>query len=395
MFVLNDWLIDPASRRATRGAQTVRLSPKAMAVLETLRAASGAVLSRQELLGQVWPGVTVGEEVLTHAIAELRRALGDDRRRPRYIETVHKSGYRLIGDEASPVAGAAVRDIATYATYLQGSELFFRGGQHNVELAVRTFGEMVAAEPTNVLGHVGMVRALFLKSRYFGGGMLDQELLDRHAHQAMVLAPARAEAHASMGVAHAAVGRHQDALASFATSVRLDPHGWEAHYLMGRICLSQGDYRLAALMLERAATLRADDFHSQMLAAKARRFLEDEVQYRRNLVLSRQRIEAHVQAAPDDLRALTDLAFCAIELGDTSAGMGMTEQLLAGPDDGHFFYLVCALARVGEKALALDTFEKIIEHGWKDHAWLAHDRDIDSLRQEPRFGRLQSELQAA
>ncbi len=54
------------------------------------------MLSRRQLLDAVWPDVTVGEEVLTHAIAELRKALGDSKRQPRYIETVHKSGYRLL-----------------------------------------------------------------------------------------------------------------------------------------------------------------------------------------------------------------------------------------------------------------------------------------------------------
>lgn len=95
MFMLGAWSVDPLSREVTDGTSTTRLSPKAMGVLTALDQADGQVVSRTELLDQVWAGVTVGEEVLTHAIAELRRAFKDSARAPKIIETVHRAGYRL------------------------------------------------------------------------------------------------------------------------------------------------------------------------------------------------------------------------------------------------------------------------------------------------------------
>lgn len=95
-FQVGDWLIDPATRRFSRGDEARRVSPKAALVLKILAEARGAVVPREHLLDQVWPEVTVGEEVLTQAIAELRRAFNDSARRPRYIETVPKAGYRLL-----------------------------------------------------------------------------------------------------------------------------------------------------------------------------------------------------------------------------------------------------------------------------------------------------------
>ncbi|MCR9137713.1 MAG: AAA family ATPase [Alphaproteobacteria bacterium] len=95
MFKLGAWCIDPLSREVSDGTSTTRLSPKAMGVLTALDQASGQVVSRTELLDQVWAGVTVGEEVLTHAIAELRRAFKDSARAPKIVETVHRAGYRL------------------------------------------------------------------------------------------------------------------------------------------------------------------------------------------------------------------------------------------------------------------------------------------------------------
>ena len=94
-FELGEWRVDPASREFRSRDGSTRVSPKAMHVLQTLIEAGGDVVRRDEMLDAVWADVVVGEEVLTHAIAELRRALRDSARRPRFIETVHKAGYRL------------------------------------------------------------------------------------------------------------------------------------------------------------------------------------------------------------------------------------------------------------------------------------------------------------
>ena len=72
-----------------------------MAVLIVLYEARGEVLSREALMEAVWPDVAVGEEVLTRAIADLRKALGDSRQDPRYIQTVQKAGYRLLVDRSA------------------------------------------------------------------------------------------------------------------------------------------------------------------------------------------------------------------------------------------------------------------------------------------------------
>ena len=80
---------------AVRAGGAPALSPKAADVLEALAEMPERVWSRDALLERVWPRVIVGEEVLTHAIAEVRAGLGDDFRAPHIIETVYKRGYRL------------------------------------------------------------------------------------------------------------------------------------------------------------------------------------------------------------------------------------------------------------------------------------------------------------
>ena len=78
MLKIGEWLLDLPTRRLLRGHEERRLSPKATSVLSALAETPGQVWSRDALLERVWPAVTVGEEVLTHAIAELRKAAPDD-----------------------------------------------------------------------------------------------------------------------------------------------------------------------------------------------------------------------------------------------------------------------------------------------------------------------------
>lgn len=80
----------------SRGGEEVRLEPKVMQVLECLAATPGEVVSRDDLVARVWPGVFVTDDVLHRAIRELRRAFGDDTAKPAYVETIRKRGYRLI-----------------------------------------------------------------------------------------------------------------------------------------------------------------------------------------------------------------------------------------------------------------------------------------------------------
>src|SRR5689334_1188180 len=93
---IGDWTIEPDLDQLSSAGRTVKLEPKAMAVLLHLASRPGQVLSREALLDAVWPGVVVGDDSLTQVSIKLRKALGDDPERPAYIQTVTKKGYRLI-----------------------------------------------------------------------------------------------------------------------------------------------------------------------------------------------------------------------------------------------------------------------------------------------------------
>jgi len=89
--------LDVPAGRLFRGAQPVELRPKALAVLKYLVRRTGQLVTKDEIMRAVWPDVHVEDSVLKVTIGEIRKALGDTTRKPRFIETAHRLGYRFIG----------------------------------------------------------------------------------------------------------------------------------------------------------------------------------------------------------------------------------------------------------------------------------------------------------
>ena len=102
-FHLGDWVVEPTLDRISRNGREVRLRPRAMDVLTVLALAGGNLVSKQNLIDDVWRTEFVSDHALTQVIAELRAALGDDARAPTFIENIPRRGYRLVAD-VMPVA---------------------------------------------------------------------------------------------------------------------------------------------------------------------------------------------------------------------------------------------------------------------------------------------------
>jgi DNA-binding winged helix-turn-helix (wHTH) protein len=123
-FTFGDWTVRPGQRVIERQDERVSLEPKLMDVLVALALGAPEVLSTDHLLTTCWAGHFYGDNPVHKAIAQLRRALGDDARAPRYIATIRKRGYRVTASVAFPDGGSAV-ELPTLAT----SEPPYPGGR--------------------------------------------------------------------------------------------------------------------------------------------------------------------------------------------------------------------------------------------------------------------------
>jgi Tol biopolymer transport system component/DNA-binding winged helix-turn-helix (wHTH) protein len=95
-FRIGDRTVVPTLNQILHDGAAVHVEPKAMRVLLYLAARRGEVAGREELFRAVWPDTFVTDDVLKRCVSDLRKALGDEHRNPRFIETIPKVGYRLL-----------------------------------------------------------------------------------------------------------------------------------------------------------------------------------------------------------------------------------------------------------------------------------------------------------
>jgi DNA-binding winged helix-turn-helix (wHTH) protein len=106
-FDFGDFHLDLANRRLSRDGETVELNARYLDALALLVRDHGRLVSKDRFLQEVWRGTPVTDEALTQCIRSIRRQLGDDASRPRFIETVPKYGYRFIASVSSDVTSKA------------------------------------------------------------------------------------------------------------------------------------------------------------------------------------------------------------------------------------------------------------------------------------------------
>ncbi len=107
-FRLGEWEVHPQRNELVSEQETRHLEPKAMDLLVFLTSSAPEVVSKNNIIDSVWEGRIISEGTLTNTVAELRRALGDDARDPRYIETIPKRGYRVVAP-VEPVSSVELR----------------------------------------------------------------------------------------------------------------------------------------------------------------------------------------------------------------------------------------------------------------------------------------------
>lgn len=95
-FRIGEWLVEPQINTLTNADKPTRVEPKIMQVLVCLAERPLEVVSKEKLIREVWGDTFVTDDVLTHSISELRKVFADDAKEPRYIQTIPRSGYRLI-----------------------------------------------------------------------------------------------------------------------------------------------------------------------------------------------------------------------------------------------------------------------------------------------------------
>jgi len=303
-------------------------------------------------------------------------------------ENVTRALQLILRDDRPP-SRTFTHDVRAYEYYLRGRQYFRQTRRKSLQFAREMFQRAVALDDGFARAWAGVADCCSLLHMYFPESGADLALADRASARALTLAPGDGAAHASRGFALWRLQQAEQAEAEFENAVRLDPSCFEALYFHARLTFSQGRTERAAELFEAAARVQ-EDYQARFFAAQSLESLgrheEAEAAYRRAL----QSAEQHMELNPDDPRAATMCAVSLCRLGRKDEGLAWAERARAiDPDDpGVLYNIACLYALEGRADPAIDCLEQALRAGFGAGDWVAHDPDLDSLRDLPRFRRL-------
>lgn len=212
-----------------------------MDLLFLLGSEPGRVFAHAEIKSSLWPGVTVGEDTLARCVFKLRQALGDERAKPRFVETIPKRGYRFIaGGEG---------ENSWLKRKRRAEEFYFQFTRTDNENAIAIYEQMLAQKPDDADALAGLANCLVQRTvrwldtdgstgranlaEALACGALSSEAARKmlaHAEllatEAAGIAPDNAAVLRSLGLVMAVTERFAEARRIYRRALAIDPGAW-------------------------------------------------------------------------------------------------------------------------------------------------------------------------
>ena len=441
VYSFDGWAVYPHRGLIRRGDTEVHVAPRVMDLLAHLLRRSPAVVSKEELVKEVWNAQAVTDDALSVAVYELRKALGDKARGARWIETVPRRGYRFRGHvelsepaagtpkpepgrrrrwrrpllRAAAVAAVLVTSAASAVVFLRaptvspGSQAEIRAllDRGEVYLQVRSadslarsegaFRQALARDATHAEAWAALSRALSYRADLRLGDRLDLYHRARQAaEKALELDPLEPQAHLSLGTVLFLLDWDFDRAGKHLFRSReLLPDDPTVYQVSAWWFSARGDHEAAlsaarrALRLDPAsATRRADlafvhlvagDTDSSLRHANAALVLDPGC-----ASADAVRVRAHLARNAFGAAAT---AMGAPEAEDSeTAFWSFLETWIDGLGPGQALVARAALAgHQGQTEIAIALLERARERRDWEVLWLEHLPELRSLHGEPRF----------
>jgi adenylate cyclase len=303
---------------------------------------------------------------------------------------VEKLKVKLLPRERESIQQAPTDSVEAYTYYLRGRDFFYRHSKRYFELARRMFAKAVELDPKYARAYAGMADCDAWLYLTYQVNLSVEGILDL-ANKALVLEPNLAEAHSSRGAALTAAIRYAEANEEFERALQLDPESFAAHFLYGRSSILQGDLGRAAKQFERASEVLPDNYQPPVMLIQVYRSLQQPVKMRAAAAKAVPLAERELSLHPEDPRPANFGVAALIEIGEHDRAREWISRALAiDPDDANNLYnCACAFGKLGEPEKALDLLEQTLQRGGPQYKeWIAHDSDMDPLRNHPRFQKL-------
>jgi serine/threonine protein kinase/thioredoxin-like negative regulator of GroEL len=301
---------------------------------------------------------------------------------------------KLSTREKSVLGKVKTQDIQAYDYYLKGREFFHKGIRKNIEYASEMFVKAIEEDSNYALAHAGLANCYSYLFMYYESNQDNLERSASASKKALELDRNLAEAHSARGLAVSLNRQYSEAEKEFDKAIELNPKLYEAYYFYARTYRQQGNFKNAVRLFEKASEVRPEDYQAPLLAALTYRKLKlsDKANEtsQRAFVLA----EKHLQLNPNDARALYLGGAALADLGEIDKAIEWCERAIAiDPNDPSVLYNAsCIYSLSGKIDQALEYFEGAIDSGFASKEWIETDRDLDPIRNQPRFKEILAKL---
>jgi adenylate cyclase len=292
--------------------------------------------------------------------------------------------------ERRALQNVATTDPQAYDFYLKGRKYLYAFTRRDFLHAISMFERAIALDPRYAMAYAGMADAYSMLYRYAEATAQNLQKAEQASQKAIELDPESAEAHTSLGTVMFTSGRFADAEKQFETAILINPKVFEPYLFYGRACLAEGNFEKAARLFIRAQEVNPSDYQAPSFLGMVYRSMGRMELARQADAHTLEVIERHVAMNPDDARALCFGASSLAERGQRDKAIAWAEAALESREnEPHFLYNTgCTYAQLGDHGRALDLLERAVDLGWGHRAWIEHDSDLTSLRDDPRFMKL-------
>jgi adenylate cyclase len=274
-----------------------------------------------------------------------------------------------------------------YDLYLRGQDYLYRLTKRSLEYAIQLFERAIELDPRYAAAYAACSSAYGQMYQYFSRDDKYRNRAQELSFKALMYDSNLPEAYTAMGLSYFVWGKLEEASASSRKAIELAPDDFVAHWTLGRIHFTNGEFEQAYDLFRRVIVLKPGFISGYADLAMTCDGLgrQNEARAARDQMLDR--LPNYILQNPDDSRARMFYAVTLAESGrkDDAIREG-SNALEISPDDPMMLYnCACLHSRLGETQHALELLRQAIAKGQLNFGWMKHDPDLIALRDNADF----------
>jgi adenylate cyclase len=274
-----------------------------------------------------------------------------------------------------------------YDLYLRGQDYLYRLTKRSVDHAIQLFERAIELDPRYAAAYAACSSAYGQMYQYFARDEKYRNRAQEMSFKALMYDGNLPEAYTAMGLSYFIWGKLDEASASSRKAIELAPDDFVAHWTLGRIHFTNGEFEQAYALFRRVIDLKAAFISGYADLAMTCDKLGRTAEARAARDQMLERLPNYILQNPDDSRMRMFYAVTLAEAGRKEDAIREGSNAIEiSPDDPMMLYnCACLHARLGETQRALDLVRQAIARGHLNFGWMRNDPDMASLRDNPEF----------